>query len=238
MSSLCVPMPAVLPSSRTTILSASSTVATLWAIIITVDFFVSSLSAALNAASVLKSSAEKLSSKIKYEIARQPAGPAILFIVAIGLAGYALWRLVSAVASANLHEHAWAKRLGFAASGAVYLSLCIQAVALAVGSGNTNHASSNPSPVAATILRWPGGPLFLGLCGAGFIGGGLALLIWGWTHDYAQTFEPKPDDAPQVWCCPCGRDHRRHRSGSLDRTHWHLSHDKRRHRRSRKGQGP
>ena len=120
------------------------------------------------------------------EIARQPAGPAILFIVAIGLAGYALWRLVSAVATANLHEYAWAKRLGLAASGAVYLSLCIQAVALAVGSGNTNSASSNPSPVAATILRWPGGPLFLGLCGAVFIGGGLALLIWGWTHDYAQ----------------------------------------------------
>jgi Domain of Unknown Function (DUF1206) len=123
------------------------------------------------------------------EIAREPAGPVILFVVAIGLLGYALWRLVSAVAAADLRENAWAKRLGLAACGAVYLVLCAQAIALAVGSGHTNSASSNPSPVAATVLRWPGGPLYVGLCAAGFVGGGLALLIWGWVHDYARMLD-------------------------------------------------
>lgn len=123
------------------------------------------------------------------EIAREPAGPAILVAVAMGLAGYALWRLVSAVAAANLREHAWAKRLGLAACGAIYLGLCAQAVALAVGSGQTNSASSNPSPIAGTVLRWPGGPWYVGLCAAGFIGGGIALVIWGWVHDYAPTLD-------------------------------------------------
>jgi hypothetical protein len=123
------------------------------------------------------------------EIARQPAGPVILFIVAIGLMGYALWRLISAIATEHLREHAWAKRLGLAASGALYLGLCAQAVALAVGSEHTGGASSNPSPLAATVLRWPGGPLVLGLCAAGFIGAGLALLIWGWAHDYKQILD-------------------------------------------------
>ena len=123
------------------------------------------------------------------EVGREPAGPAILFIIAIGLMGYALWRLVSAVPATDLKDHAWAKRLGLAACGSVYLVLCAQAVALAVGSGRTNSASSNPSPIAATVLRLPGGPLYVGLCAAGIVGGGLALLIWGWAHDYAQILD-------------------------------------------------
>jgi hypothetical protein len=123
------------------------------------------------------------------EIVRQPAGPAVLIIVAAGLMGYALWRLVSAVAATDLREHAWVKRLGLGACGAVYLGLCVQAVALAVGSGSTNSASSNPSPVVASVLRWPGGALYVGLCAAGLIGGGLALLVWGWAHDYARMLD-------------------------------------------------
>jgi hypothetical protein len=123
------------------------------------------------------------------EIAREPAGPAILFIVAIGLAGYALWRLVSAVATADFREHAWAKRLGLAACGATYLGLCVQALTLAGGSGHTSSASSNPSPLVASVLRWPGGALYIGLCAAGFIGGGAALLLWGCAHDYARILE-------------------------------------------------
>ena len=35
----------------------------------------------------------------------------------------------------------------------------------------------------------PGGPLYVGLCAAGIVGGGLALLIWGWAHDYAQILD-------------------------------------------------
>ena len=123
------------------------------------------------------------------EIAGEPAGPAILVTVAIGLGGYAVWRLVSAVAAANLRKHAWAKRLGLAACGAIYLGLCGQAVALAAGSRQTNSASSNPGPIAATVLRWPGGPWYVGLCAAGFIGGGTALVIWGWVHDYARVLD-------------------------------------------------
>ena len=105
---------------------------------------------------------------------------------------------MSAVAAANLREHASAKRLGLAACGAIYIGLCAQAVALAAGSGQANSATSNRGPIAATVLRWPGGPLYIGLCAAGFIGGGIALLIWGWVHDYAQTLEG-PRMSPRVF---------------------------------------
>jgi hypothetical protein len=96
---------------------------------------------------------------------------------------------VSALAAANLREHAWEKRIGLAACGVIYLGLCAQAVASAVGAGVSNSASSNPSPAAAIVLRWPGGPLLIGLCGAGFLVAGLALLIWGWVHDYSRILD-------------------------------------------------
>jgi hypothetical protein len=124
-----------------------------------------------------------------HELAREPAGPAVLFVVAIGLFGYALWRLVSAAALADHRSHGSVKRFGLAASGVLYLGLCAQAVALAVSSKTTGGASSNPTPMAATVLRWPGGPLFVGLCAAGLVGGALALLIWGWVHDYARVLD-------------------------------------------------
>jgi hypothetical protein len=123
------------------------------------------------------------------QIALEPAGPAILLIVAVGLVGYALWRLVSAMVAADLHGHAWAKRVGRAASGIVYLGLCGQAVSVAIGSGQTHSVSTDPAPVAATVLRWPGGPLFLGFVAVALLGGGSALLIWGWLHDYARTLD-------------------------------------------------
>ena len=31
--------------------------------------------------------------------------------------------------------------------------------------------------------------MYIGLCAAGFVGGGIALLIWGWTHDYARVLD-------------------------------------------------
>jgi hypothetical protein len=123
------------------------------------------------------------------EVSRQPTGPAILFIIAVGLMGYALWRGVSAIAAADLHEHARTKRFGLAVNGLVYLGLCGQAVALAVGSRAAKSSSSNPGPIAATVLRWPGGSVYMGICAAGFIAGGLALLLWGWAHDYSHVLD-------------------------------------------------
>ena len=63
MSSSCVPMPAIVPLSMTMIRSAFMIVLTRWATMITVASRVSSSSAARSCESVLKSSAEKLSSK-------------------------------------------------------------------------------------------------------------------------------------------------------------------------------
>lgn len=63
-SSLCVPLPTIFPSSSTKIWSACKIVLTRWATMNTVLSVISSRSAFLTATSVLKSRAEKLSSNI------------------------------------------------------------------------------------------------------------------------------------------------------------------------------
>jgi hypothetical protein len=117
------------------------------------------------------------------EVARQPAGPGLLALLAVGLLAYAVWRLISAVAVRE-----WPKRLGAAASGLIYLLLCAEAVAQAVGSGSSGSStSSNPGPVVARVLTWPGGPPLVGAVATGLVIGGVALAVWGCLHDESKV---------------------------------------------------
>ena len=70
------------------------------------------------------------------EIAKQPFGKALLILVAIGLAGYAIWRLVRAAIGHGPEASDDAKeRIDGVASGIGYVSLCITAVSILMGSG-------------------------------------------------------------------------------------------------------
>lgn len=124
------------------------------------------------------------------EVARQPGGPVLLGILFVGLLGYALWRIISALTLEDHSKHAWSKRLGLAASGAVYLFLSAQAILLATASGSSGSSggsSSNPAPIAATVLGWPAGPVLLGLVAAGMLIGGVVFAVWGAVHDYEEV---------------------------------------------------
>jgi hypothetical protein len=41
----------------------------------------------------------------------------------------------------------------------------------------------------AYVLRWPAGPLWVGLVGAGLAVGGLGLAVWGFVHDYSHALD-------------------------------------------------
>lgn len=131
------------------------------------------------------------------EIARQPAGPALLGLLSVGLLSYGLWRLAEAAAGPSASSGSSSRRfasagmrVGWLASGAVYLVLFAQAVALLTASGTgTGGPSSHPRPFVATALRWPAGPELVGLGAAGIMAGGLALAIWAFAHDMAKKLE-------------------------------------------------
>ena len=101
-------------------------------------------------------------------IARQPFGEALLVLVAIGLAGYALWRLVrAAIGHGPEASDSGLDRVGGLGSGISYGILCATAVAILLGGG---QGSGNTDKTTGGVLDWPGGPVLVGIAGVVLIG--------------------------------------------------------------------
>jgi hypothetical protein len=128
------------------------------------------------------------------EIVRQPGGSLLLGALALCLAAYSAWRVVQAVAgeSAGGHQSAWV-RAGWLASGLVYVGLCMEAIALIVGSPTSGGPVDHPRPLVADVLGWPLGPGLVALAGAGVIAAGAGLMAWGVLHRYDKVL-----DAPHM----------------------------------------
>jgi hypothetical protein len=95
----------------------------------------------------------------------------LLLLLATGLAGYAVWRLVRAAlghgpeASDDTKE-----RIAGFASGIAYASLCVTAVSILIGSGGS---SGSPDKATGGVLGWTGGPILVAVAGLIMIGVGL-----------------------------------------------------------------
>jgi hypothetical protein len=124
------------------------------------------------------------------EVAKQPAGRPLIALMAVGLLGYAAWRLAQAL-SGGKGPASVLQRAGWASIGGLYLTLCWRAAELAVNPGPVagGGASQHPQPLVAAVLRWPGGPGWVGLGGAALAVGGVALLVWGCVHDYSKALD-------------------------------------------------
>ena len=105
-----------------------------------------------------------------HTIAKQPLGTMLLVLVAIGLAGYASWRLLRAALGGTQGADDLKDRIDGVASGISYAILFVAAVKILVGSGG---GGSDPDKTAGGVLGWPGGPWIVGLVGVIVIGVGL-----------------------------------------------------------------
>jgi hypothetical protein len=102
-------------------------------------------------------------------VADQPFGSLLLTLLAIGLGGYALWRLFRAALGRGPEgSDTGFERLAALASGLAYGALCVLAVEVLIGSGSSSSAT--PQSAAAGILGWPGGPWIVGAAGLVMIG--------------------------------------------------------------------
>jgi len=102
-------------------------------------------------------------------IASEPLGEILLVALAIGLAGYAIWRLIDGIAGSRPDDDgALQRRVSALGSAVAYGALCVTAVKVIAGA----HASSSPKPAAAGILGWPGGPVIVAVAGLVVIGVG------------------------------------------------------------------
>lgn len=104
-------------------------------------------------------------------IAKQPFGEALLILMAIGLAGYAIWRLVrAAIGHGPEATDDTKERVAGVASGVAYAMLCVTAVLILIGSGG---GSGDPDKTTGGVLSWPGGQILVAIAGLMIVGVGL-----------------------------------------------------------------
>lgn len=118
-----------------------------------------------------------------HTILEQPFGRVLLGIVALGLAGFVVWRAVQAIVDP---EHSGggmkraAGRIGFAISGVVYAALTLEAVRMIRGSGGQGGGTEHWT---AVVMEKPFGRIAIGLAGVGIGAYGLYQLIKAFKSD-------------------------------------------------------
>lgn len=107
-------------------------------------------------------------------LARQPLGKALLIAVAVGFAGYALWRFLAAFLDAEgdgTGAGGWARRGADLARGLLYTTFFLAAVRLVAGSSGDDQVEE--ADLTAKVLRAPWGRAVVTLVGLAIVGGGL-----------------------------------------------------------------
>ena len=103
-------------------------------------------------------------------LAQEPFGKALLIATAVGLAGYALWRLVRAgIGHGSEQNDSGLNRIAGVASGVAYAALCVIAVKILTGA-NSSGGSNSPKQTTGGVLAWTGGTVIIGVVGAILIG--------------------------------------------------------------------
>lgn len=130
-------------------------------------------------------------------IATQPFGRVLLGVLVVGLAGYALFRLVQAAIGAGVDDGAKGvlQRVGLVARAVVYAGLAFLAVRVLTASAEGGGEQS----VTAAVLEQPFGPVLVAAVGLGLVGVGLYQAYRGLSRtflDDVRTGELDEDQRP------------------------------------------
>jgi Domain of Unknown Function (DUF1206) len=117
-------------------------------------------------------------------IAHQPFGKVLLILVAVGLAGYALWRLLHALLGQGPESSDTRfDRVAALGSGIVYAGLCAVAVEILLGS---RSSGGDASKTTAGVFALPAGTWLVAVAGAVLIGIGLYQGYRGVSKDFLE----------------------------------------------------
>jgi hypothetical protein len=119
---------------------------------------------------------------------------ALLWLLALGLFGYALWRVVQGVLdpeNKGSDPKGLAIRAGMVISGIIYGSLAYAAVRIASGSGSGGGAagSGGTQGFTADLMTKPFGRWIVAIAGLCVIGSGLSQIWQGWTEKFRQKLK-------------------------------------------------
>ena len=113
-------------------------------------------------------------------VVRQPFGRVLVLLLAIGFAGYAVWRFVEAAVGPPDEDNprkAVLKRVGCGARAGLYAFFFASAAKLFLWSNQPATAEHVEVDWTARVLDWPGGPWLVQAVGLGVVAAGLYI---GW----------------------------------------------------------
>lgn len=117
---------------------------------------------------------------------RQPFGKFILALIAVGLAGYALWCFVLALRDPEQYGHGakgWGKRAGKFATGIIYAGLVLAVVGMIRGTGGNAGDDRNVQDWTARLMSFPLGIWLVGIVGGVVMAVGARELLAARTTD-------------------------------------------------------
>ena len=135
------------------------------------------------------------------ELADQRFGSVLLVTLAIGLAGYVLWRFTEAAwgyGSETDDRKRTLHRLSSAAKGLAYLLFLATVVSVLRGSSGSAAGAGNQQPKVwtARVLGWTGGQTIVTAIGLAIVAGGCALIYRGLTQKFEKKLETGRMSAP------------------------------------------
>ena len=118
------------------------------------------------------------------ELAKQPLGEVVLWLIAAGMVLMVFWRLLDAVMGHRRDEgfSLWRRRISDIGMAIVYGVLAYSAVSTVLGSSSSSEDSSET--LTARVFELPGGQWIVGAIGLGIIAVAIGLVWQGLSESY------------------------------------------------------
>ena len=140
-------------------------------------------------------------------VGQQPLGRALLLVVAVGLAGYAVWGGFRAIVDSQNRGHrpkGIVLRIGYAVSALAYLGLLLMTIRLLLGT--SAHAAHQVDWTTA-LMAHPFGAVAVAAIGLCWIfGSGITQIVTGWRHAFERDLRlERMSGTERRWAVGLGR---------------------------------
>ena len=124
------------------------------------------------------------------ELLSHSYGTILLVLLAFGLFGYAVWRLLEAAVGVTGEANTTGARLKSAGRGLVYLALTFSAVSTLRGSSQSQ--SKQQVSFTASLLSHTGGRILVIIIGLAIVAAGAVMVVEGWKLKFMKFFRAVP----------------------------------------------